>query len=115
AAVARAEAARDAVGAEPIELGVMVEVPSAALLAGELAARVQFLSIGTNDLTQYVLAMDRTHPVLARQADALHPAVLRLVKAVVDAAAPHAAWVRVCGRPGRPPGGARDPAGPRLD
>jgi phosphocarrier protein FPr len=106
AAVIHAEAARAEVGAEPVEIGVMVEVPSAALMAAELAARVQFLSIGTNDLTQYVLAMDRTHPVLARQADALHPAVLRLVKTVVDAAAPHAAWVGVCGGVAGEPEGA---------
>jgi multiphosphoryl transfer protein len=115
AAVERAEAARAAVGADPVDIGVMIEVPSAALMAAELAARVQFLSIGTNDLTQYVLAMDRTHPVLARQADALHPAVLRLVKAVVDAAAPRDAWVGVCGGVAGEPEGALILAGLGVD
>ncbi|HKY68814.1 MAG TPA: phosphoenolpyruvate--protein phosphotransferase, partial [Acidimicrobiales bacterium] len=106
AAVAAAEAARTEVGADPVDLGVMIEVPSAALMAAELAARVQFLSIGTNDLTQYVLAMDRTHPMLARQADALHPAVLRMIRAVVDAARPTDAWVGVCGGVAGEPEGA---------
>jgi phosphocarrier protein FPr len=115
AAVAAAEAAREAVGADPVDIGVMVEVPSAALMAAELADRVQFLSIGTNDLTQYVLAMDRTHPVLARQADALHPAVLRMVKAVVDAAAGTGAWVGVCGGVAGEPEGALILAGLGVD
>jgi phosphocarrier protein FPr len=106
AALSHAEAARAAVGADPVDVGVMVEVPSAALMAAELAQRCQFLSIGTNDLTQYVLAMDRTHPVLARQADALHPAVLRLVSAVVDAARSTDAWVGVCGGVAGEPEGA---------
>jgi phosphocarrier protein FPr len=106
AAVAAAEAARAEVGADPVDIGVMVEVPSAAVMAAELAARVRFLSVGTNDLTQYVLAMDRTHPTLARQADALHPAVLRLIKGVVDAARPTDAWVGVCGGIAGEPEGA---------
>ncbi|MDN0074714.1 phosphoenolpyruvate--protein phosphotransferase [Crenobacter sp. SG2303] len=79
------------------EVGVMIEVPSAAVLADQLAEHADFLSIGTNDLTQYALAMDRCHPGLAAQIDGLHPALLRLVKLTVDGAAKHGRWVGVCG------------------
>ncbi|RKP49229.1 phosphoenolpyruvate--protein phosphotransferase [Trinickia fusca] len=82
---------------EPIEVGVMIEVPSAALLADQLARQADFLSIGTNDLTQYTLAMDRCQPDLAAQADGLHPAVLRLIDATTQGAAKHGKWVGVCG------------------
>ncbi len=81
----------------PAALGVMVETPAAALMADALAARVDFLSIGTNDLTQYTLAAERGNPNLAACADALHPAVLRLIKMVADAAARHGKWAGVCG------------------
>jgi phosphocarrier protein FPr len=80
-----------------LELGIMIEVPSAALMAPELARRVDFFSIGSNDLTQYVLAMDRTHPELAATADALHPAVLRAIRATVDGARAGGIQVAVCG------------------
>ncbi len=82
---------------EPIEVGVMIEVPSAALLADQLAQHADFLSIGTNDLTQYTLAMDRCQADLASQADGLHPAVLRLISATAAGAAKHGKWVGVCG------------------
>ncbi|HEY2021254.1 phosphoenolpyruvate--protein phosphotransferase [Paraburkholderia sp.] len=91
------ELARDVGRIEPIEVGAMIEVPSAALLADQLARHADFLSIGTNDLTQYTLAMDRCQPDLAAQADGLHPAVLRLIAATVEGAAKHGKWVGVCG------------------
>ncbi len=80
-----------------VEVGVMIEVPSAALLADQLARHADFLSVGTNDLTQYTLAMDRCQPDLAAQADGLHPAVLRLIAVAVEGASKHGKWVGVCG------------------
>ncbi|QJI27507.1 phosphoenolpyruvate--protein phosphotransferase [Pseudomonas sp. ADAK18] len=79
------------------KLGIMIEVPSAALMADLFAPEVDFFSIGTNDLTQYTLAMDRDHPRLASQADSFHPAVLRLIASTVKAAHAHGKWVGVCG------------------
>lgn len=78
-------------------LGVMIEVPSAALIADALAREVDFFSIGSNDLTQYTLAMDRGHAQLAGAADALHPAVLRLIGMAGAAAARHGRWMGICG------------------
>ncbi len=84
-------------GADDIELGVMVETPAAALIAAELALEADFLSIGTNDLTQYALAMDRGNPAVAAGIDALHPAVLRLIALTCEGAAKVGKWVGVCG------------------
>jgi phosphocarrier protein FPr/phosphocarrier protein len=81
----------------PVQLGIMVEVPSAALMAATLAAEADFFSIGSNDLTQYALAMDRGNPLLARQMDGLHPAILRLIAMTCDGARKHKRWVGVCG------------------
>ncbi|WP_110655262.1 phosphoenolpyruvate--protein phosphotransferase [Salinicola halimionae] len=88
------------IGAPDVQVGVMIEIPSAALLAPSLAAEVDFFSIGTNDLTQYTLAIDRGHPELSSQADGLHPAVLRLIQMTVDAAHAEGKWVGVCGELG---------------
>ena len=66
-------------GVKPVPVGIMVEVPAAAIMAEQFAREADFFSIGTNDLSQYVLAMDRNHPKLASQIDGLNPAVLRLI------------------------------------
>ncbi|AWA38020.1 phosphoenolpyruvate--protein phosphotransferase [Pseudomonas fluorescens] len=79
------------------EIGVMIEVPAAALQAEQLAEHADFLSIGTNDLSQYTLAMDRDHAGLAARVDALHPALLRLIAMTCEGAAVHKRWVGVCG------------------
>jgi len=88
---------------EPPQLGIMIETPAAAATADLLAAEADFLSIGTNDLTQYVLAIDRGNASLADRVDPLHPAVLRMIKATCDGAAKHGRPVGVCG------GAAGDP------
>lgn len=92
-----AEEIRLEVGAEPIDIGMMIEVPSAVMLAEHFAKEAAFFSIGTNDLTQYVLSMDRGHEGLAKQADALHPAVLRMIDLTCQAAKKNGKWVGVCG------------------
>jgi phosphocarrier protein FPr/phosphocarrier protein len=81
----------------PVELGVMIETPAAAVMSDRIAVEADFLSIGTNDLTQYTLAMDRGHPELAARLDALHPAVLRLIARTASAAISHGRRVSVCG------------------
>jgi phosphocarrier protein FPr/phosphocarrier protein len=91
------EAKREMGVSERIELGVMIETPAAAVTADLIAAEADFLSIGTNDLTQYVLAMDRGNPELAARIDALHPAVLRMIAQTCAGAAKHHRWVGVCG------------------
>ena len=102
------EGIRRELDAPEVPLGIMVEVPAAALLADQLADYVDFFSIGTNDLTQYTLAIDRQHPELAAEADSLHPAVLRLIRQTVAGAARRQRWVGVCG------GIAGDPFGAAL-
>ena len=81
----------------PISLGAMIETPAAALLAGSILAESDFLSIGSNDLSQYTLAMDRGHPELSRRIDALHPAVLKLIATAAAAGTAAGRLVAVCG------------------
>jgi phosphocarrier protein FPr/phosphocarrier protein len=90
--------------ADKIELGVMIETPAAAMLASSIAAEADFFSVGTNDLTQYALAADRGNAAVAGLADALHPAVLRLIRSAAQGALEHGRWIGVCG------GLASDPA-----
>ncbi|PTX97253.1 phosphoenolpyruvate--protein phosphotransferase [Verrucomicrobia bacterium LW23] len=94
-AMLREESARLSV--EPIPTGIMVEVPSVALLAAQFAREVDFFSIGTNDLTQYTLAMDRGHPKLAPRVDGLSPAVLHFINLTIQGAHASRKWVGVCG------------------
>src|SRR3954471_7017565 len=92
-------------GIQPIPVGIMVEVPAAAIMAAQFAKEADFFSIGTNDLTQYTLAMDRGHPKLAPRVDGLSPGVLHLVAHTVRGAHAAGKWVGVCG------GIASDPHG----
>ena len=95
---AHLEAVQEELGvAAPIPLGVMVETPAAAVLAAELAAEADFLSLGTNDLTQYVLAVDRLNSSVAALYQPMHPAVLRLMRTACDAAVRAGKWAGVCG------------------
>ncbi len=83
--------------AENIEIGIMVEIPSAAVVADQLAKVVDFFSIGTNDLSQYTMAADRTNPKVAELSDAFQPAVLRLIRDIIKAAHAEGKWVGMCG------------------
>ena len=94
---ARRDVIPNAADGTGMQVGIMIEVPAAAVGADVLAAEVDFFSLGTNDLTQYLFAADRTNPELAPLADSLHPALLRMIDQVVKAAHGRHRWVGVCG------------------
>ncbi|MDQ0115866.1 phosphoenolpyruvate--protein phosphotransferase [Paenibacillus harenae] len=83
--------------AEKIEVGIMIEIPSAALQADRFAKEVDFFSIGTNDLVQYTLAVDRMNEKVSYLYDYFHPAVIRLIKQVIDASDRYGKWTGMCG------------------
>ncbi len=84
-------------GIKPMPCGIMVEIPAVAIMAEVFAEQADFFSIGTNDLTQYTLAMDRGHPKLAPKVDALNPSLLRLIAQTVEGAKKHQRFTGVCG------------------
>lgn len=92
-----AEDVRQRLNAPRLPLGIMIEVPSAVMVAKHLAKEVDFFSIGSNDLTQYALAIDRLHPDLCCEADSYHPALVKMIGMTVKAAQAHGKWVGVCG------------------
>jgi phosphocarrier protein FPr len=96
-AKAMLEEEREKLNTPAVSVGIMVEIPSTAIMAEKFAKEVDFFSIGTNDLTQYTLAMDRGHPKLAPFVDGLNPALLKLIDLTVKGANKQGKWVGVCG------------------
>ncbi len=96
----RAELKKQGIAFGEVEIGIMIETPAAVMIAEELAEEVQFFSLGTNDLTQYTLAIDRQNPKLDNFYDPHHPAVLRMIRHTVEAGHRHGCWVGICGELG---------------
>lgn len=96
----KAELMAEGVAMGEVELGIMIETPAAALVSDELAKEVDFFSLGTNDLTQYTLAIDRQNQKLEHIYDARHPAVMKLIKMTVDNAHAAGIWAGICGELG---------------
>ena len=96
----KAELKERGVAMGEVEIGIMIETPAAVMVADELAEEVDFFSLGTNDLTQYTLAIDRQNPKLDNFYDAHHPAVLRMIRHTVEAGHRHGCWVGICGELG---------------
>ena len=99
----RAELRAQGVPMGQVEVGIMIETPAAVMIADELAQEVQFFSLGTNDLTQYTLAIDRQNPKLDLFYDPRHPAILRMIRMTVEAGHRHGCWVGICGELGADP------------
>jgi phosphocarrier protein FPr len=97
------EELRRELNAPPVQIGIMIEVPAAAIMADKFAPEIDFFSIGTNDLTQYTLAVDRAHPALAARHDGLHPSVLRLIAQTIEAAHRYGKRADLCGELGSDP------------
>ena len=96
----KAELKKQGVAMGEIEVGIMIETPAAVMIADELAEEVEFFSLGTNDLTQYTLAIDRQNPKLDNFYDSHHPAVLRMIRHTIEAGHRHNCWVGICGELG---------------
>ena len=96
----RAELKAQGVPMGEVEIGVMIETPASVMIADELAQEVQFFSLGTNDLTQYTLAIDRQNPKLDAFYNPHHPAILRMIRQTIEAGHRHGCWVGVCGELG---------------
>lgn len=93
----KAELTREGISFNRVELGIMIETPAAVMISEELAKEVEFFSIGTNDLTQYTLAIDRQNQSLDNIYDSHHPAVLRMIQMTIENGHKGGAWVGICG------------------
>ncbi len=96
----RDELTADGMELGDVELGIMIETPAAVMISDLLAKEVDFFSIGTNDLTQYTLAIDRQNPKLDNIYDSHHPAILRMIQMVIDNGHKENCWVGICGELG---------------